>query len=316
AFNGNQQFIDETVNVAPGLNFTMYSEIGLHAAYQATEKLSIGGRLKILSGVANISTNQDKEKLDIYTDPEYYQLTATTDYQINAATGLVEVNYYHDGDSTDFDIDPFGGSLSAKDFFSGNGGVGIDFGMEYKLDDKITLGASLLDIGNIRWGKSAVNLTSKGTYTFEGVDADEVFFGEDSLEFNEALDTLAEVFGFEETKNKYSTKLPTKIYLSGKYNVTKTFNVGLLGYGEIVRRKLRPAIAVSVQKDFGKIFSLGGIYAIQNGRFDNLGLNFGLKLGPIQLYAVSDNVISVFKPTNTKNVNFRMGLNIAIAKKK
>ncbi len=316
AFNGNEQFIDQTVNVAPGLNFTVYSEFGLHAAYQLTDRLSIGGRLKLLSGVGNISTNLDREKLDIYTDPEYYQLTATTDYQINAGTGLVEIDYYNDGDSTSFNIDPFGGSLSAGDFFSGNGGIGIDIGAEYQLNDKITLGASIIDLGNIRWGKSAVNLTSNGSYTFEGIDANDAFFGEDSIEFNEALDTLATIFGFEETNKKYSTGLPTKFYLSGRYNVTKTFNVGLVGYGEIIRRKLRPAIALSAQKDFGRIFSIGGVYAIQNGRFDNLGVNFGLKLGPIQLYGVSDNVISVFNPSDTKNVNFRMGLNIAIAKKK
>ena len=140
--------------------------------------------------------------------------------------------------------------------------------------------------------------------------------GLDSLNFDGVIDTIVGVLGFEETNDSYKTSLSPKFYLSGTYKIMKSFDAGLAFYGEINRKKLRPALGISLQKRFGKIFSVGGVYALRNGRFDNLGLNFGLKLGPVQLYGTSDNIISVFKPLDSKSTNFRLGLNIAVGKKK
>ena len=311
AFNGNVQYIDQNIDVAPGLNMMIYGELGLHGAYQVTDKLSIGAKVKFLSGAGNISTSN--EGLSIYTDPEYYQITATTDYVINSGGDFFDLDIVTNEDSTDFNINAFSDQLSAADYFFGkNTGIAFDFGAEYQLNDKIRLGVSILDLGSINWKKNASNFTSKGSYTFEGVNANDVFFGEDSLDFAGIVDTIVDVLGFKETSNSYKTSLSPKFYLSGSYEIMESLNAGLAFYGEVTRSKLRPALGISIQKRFGKILSIGGVYALRNGRFDNLGLNFGLKLGPVQLYGTSDNVISVFKPYNSKSTNFRLGLNIAL----
>lgn len=315
AFNGNVQYIDQTVDVGPSVNMTVYSELGLHGAYQISDRLSVGARLKILSGVGNVSTGNTE--LNIYTDPEYYQITANTDYEVNSAGVFFDLNIVTTADSTDFDLNAFSENASVSDFIFGkNAGIAIDLGAEFKVTDKLTIGASIVDLGNIKWKENASTFTSNGSYTFEGINADDVFFGGDSLDFDGVLDTIVDVLGFEETNSKYTTNLPTKFYLSGSYDIKDDLTAGAVLYGEVALDKLRPALALSIQKRFGKIFSLGGVYAVRSGRFDNLGLNFGLKLGPIQLYGTSDNVISVFRPLNTKSVNFRMGLNVAIGKKK
>ncbi len=315
AFNGNVQYIDETVDVGFGTDMTVYGELAFHGAYQVTPKLSLGARVKVLSGVGNVSTSSSREQISIYTDPEYYQLTATTDYQINSAGEFFDMEIITTADSTDFNLS--GGNVSATDFFfGGNSGIGFDFGAEYQLSDKIKLGFSVLDIGSINWTKNSSNFISNGSYTFEGVNADDAFFGDDSLDFDGIVDTMVQILGFEETNNSYKTQLVPKFYFSGSYDISETLSAGAVFYGDIARERFRPAIALSVQKQFGKIFSLGGVYAIRNNTYDNVGLNFALNLGAFQLYGVSDNVVSVFRPLNTKSVNFRVGMNIAVGKKK
>lgn len=315
AFNGNVQYIDQTVDIGPSVNMTVYSELALHGAYQVSDKLSVGARLKILSGVGNISTGNDN--LSIYTDPDYYQITATTDYEINSSGTFFDLDIVTAGDSTDFNLNAFSEDLSASDFIFGkNTGVAIDLGAEFKVNDKLTVGASIVDLGSIKWKQNSSTFTSNGSYTFEGINADDVFFGDDSINFEGIVDTIVDILKFTESNAAYSTALPAKFYLSGSYDIKDDLTAGAVLYGEVALDKLRPALGLSIQKRFGKIFSLGGVYAVRSGRFDNLGINFGLKLGPMQLYGTTDNVISVFRPLHTKSVNFRMGLNVAIGKKK
>ncbi len=317
AFNGNSQYIDQDIEVAPSINSSLYGEIGLHGAYQITDKLSAGIKIKLLSGLGNISTHKNKNQLSIYTDPDYYQLTATTDYQINTAADFFYLDIINEVDSTDFNLNPSLENISTGQlFFGGEGGIAFDIGAEYKVNDKLTLGFSALDLGSINWNNNASNFTSEGVYTFEGINANEVFFGEDSIDFDPVLDTIVSELGFVETNNSYKTSLSPKFYLSGSYDIQKSLTVGAVLHGEILDGRFNPALGISVQKRFGNIFSLGGIYSMRNKSFANLGVNFVTKLGPIQLYAITDNIISVIKPYDTKNVNFRVGFNVAISKKR
>ncbi len=315
AFNGNAQFIDQDINVAPTINSTIYGELGLHGAIQITNRISFGAKIKLLSGLGNISTSGDR--LSIYTSPEYYQITATTDYTINSGGDFYDLNIVTEQDSSDFSLNPNLENISVGRLFAGGStGIAFDLGAEYKVNDKLTLGFSALDLGSINWKKNASNFTSEGVYTFEGIDANESFFGEDSLNFDNVLDTIVGDLGFVETNNSYKTALSPKFYLSGSYDVMKSLTVGVVAHGEILENKLRPALGISVQKRFRNFLSVGGIYSIRNNSFANLGVNFAAKLGPVQLYGITDNVLSVFKPYDTKNVNFRLGLNIAISKKR
>ena len=60
--------------------------------------------------------------------------------------------------------------------------------------------------------------------------------------------------------------------------------------------------------------SLGASYAIRHKRFDNLGLNMSVKLGPVQIYAVTDNLITAIKNYDSSTMNLRFGLNLVFGK--
>ena len=297
AWNGNSQFIDQTISIGPDLQAYAYNEFGIGLAGKISD-ISVGGRLKLLTGIGDLST--ERTKAEVYTDPDVYQLTFDTDYLINTSSF-----FRYDG-GNDFEIDF--GDASFNDVFASNFGTAIDLGASFKLGN-VDISASVIDLGFIGWKKNTVNYYSKGTYTYEGVDISGII-RDDSLSFEGALDSIGEVLDFKETYNNYSTMLPAKVYLSASYALGQNWNFGGLFYTEIYRGKVYPAFAASARAKFGNILSIGATYAIRNKRYDNFGLNAIVKLGPVQLFGVSDNIISAFQPYDSRNANLRFGLNL------
>ena len=298
AWNGNSQFIDETIKIGPDFQAFAYNEFGLGAAMKFLN-VSAGMRLKILTGIGDVST--DRTDASLYTDPDIYQLTFNTDYRINSSSFFV---YDKNGDFTlDF------GEFSFDRITTPNIGLAVDLGASISLK-KLEISASIIDLGGIKWNENVTNYTSLGAHTYEGLDVSEII-NDDEITFEETIDTLTEIFNFDETSNTYSTMLPTKIYLSGTYEINDMFKVGGLFYSEVYRGKMFPATALSASANVGKMMSVGLVYAIRNKTYDNIGLNATLKFGPVQLFAVTDNIIAAFQPYDSRNANARIGLNLA-----
>jgi len=297
AWNGNSQFIDQTIEIGPDIHAFAYNEFGIGVALKILN-IDAGARLKILTGIGDLST--ERNQVSVYTDPDIYQLTFTTDYLINTSSFFV----YNGGN--DFEIDF--GDPSFNDVFASNFGTAIDLGASFKIKD-INLSASIIDLGFISWKKNTVNYHSQGTYTYEGVDISGII-RDDSISFEGALDSIGDILNFQETYSNYTTMLPAKIYLSGTYDVGARMTFGALIYSEFYRGKVYPAFAVSARARFGNILSIGASYAIRNKTYDNFGINATIKLGPVQIFAVSDNIISAFQPYDSRNANLRFGINL------
>ena len=303
AWNGNSQFIGETVEFGPDTQAFAYNEFGFGAAMKFSN-ISAGARVKILTGVGDVST--DRTSASLYTDPDIYQLTFDTDYRINTSSFLA-----YDGNG-DFSLDF--GDFTFDDIVSPNLGFAIDLGATIQLN-KLELSASVIDLGSIKWSQNTKNYTSQGNYTYEGLNISDII-KDDDVSFEQTLDTLAEIFDFTESSKSYSTMLPSKIYLSGTYDINDLFKVGGLFYSEVYRGRMFPAFAASASVKLGKTFSFGAVYAIRNKTYNNIGLNTIIKLGPVQIFAVTDNIVAAFRPYDSRNANARIGLNIIFDKKK
>ena len=297
AWNGNSQFVDQTISIGPDFQAFAYNEFGIGLAGKIYD-VAVGGRLKILTGIGDLSS--ERTKAEVYTDPDIYQLTFNTDYLINSSSFFT----YNGGD--DFEIDF--GDVSFNDVFASNLGTAIDLGASFSVRN-INISASIVDLGFISWKKQTKNYHSQGTYTYEGVDISGIIH-DDSISFEGALDSIGEVLDFKETSRNYSTMLPAKVYLSASYEVGQKFVFGGLIYSEMYRGKVYPAFAASARAKFGNILTIGAVYAIRNKTYDNLGLNATVKLGPVQFFAMTDNVISAFQPYDSRNANLRFGLNL------
>jgi hypothetical protein len=302
AWGGNTQFVGETINIAPTQNLLAYQEFGVGFGYKVSDNLTLGTRLKYLVGIATYQTATSRAS--IYTDPEYYQLTADTDYLINTG-GLPE---------SDIDQGEF---LNLEDFepslFGGNRGFAIDFGASFDVNEKLNIQTSVLNIGKIEWEEGVHNYWSNGISTFAGLDFQPLF---EEGEYNpEAiLDTIANTFEFTTSQNGFNTVLPSSFYLSSTYEIIPKLTVGVLLFAQGFQSDLTTAVAVNVKKEIGKLLSIGGQYAYVEGGVNNIGLSTTLRLGPVQIFVTSDNIIPLMNPMRGQNVNMRFGMNLFFGK--
>jgi len=293
---GNAQHIGETVSFAPAINLMSWHEIAVGAAYDIG-KLSIGGKLKYLNGLGNIQTTNAQASL--YTDPDVYQLTFNTNYQINASAFL-DIN-----DITDINLN----TNISENLFTSNQGIAFDIGVEYKVNDQLSLAASILDIGQIKWSDNAFNYKSQGSYTYDGINLND-FITNGSVGFDVKLDTIQEIFEFDRQAASYTTPIPTQIYLSGNYQLNEKVQLGMLYQMIRFENESQSAFAIHANTQIGKILRIGGVYSFRNNDFLNLGLNFVVNVGPVQLFAMTDNIIGLAQLNDSNNVNGRTGLNI------
>ena len=295
---GNGQYVGETIDLGHQVNLTAYNEFALSTAMNFS-KLTVGAKLKYLTGIANTSVGNNT--LTLFTDDDIYQLTLTSDYTLNTST-LINSN-----DLSSFRLDF--GNFSADNLFTKNNGIAIDLGVVFQLNEKLKLSASVIDLGTINWTENVNNYSSKGSSTYEGFEFSQ-FSSDGEIEFSNALDTLEEVFNFSETQNEYSTTLPAKIYFSAAYQLNDKWQLGGLFFTEIYQDKVFPMMALSGRAKITDKISVGGIYSARENSFFNLGLNFAVHLGPVQLFGSSDNILGVFDPYKSSSVNLRTGLNL------
>lgn len=295
--NGNGPYVGQSKDVSVEVNSSMYLEYGIgFARTLLKDKLTVGGRFKLLSGLVNASSK--KSDVTLYTDPVSYDITLQSDIEYNVAGNL-------ENDST-----------SVSDYIlSQNRGMALDLGASYKWSDKLEFSASVLDIGYINWKDNATNYKSKnpgGSVTFSGIDLNDYINDSSSLEegFESFMDSLQNELELEETNNSYRNALPTQIYIGANYYLNPRTNIGVLVYTQIYKGNVLPGFTASFNKKFGKIAALYGSLTYYNKSIANVGMGFSANLGPVQLYAVTDNVIAIIDYTKATNAVMRVGLNL------
>lgn len=247
-------------------------------------------------------------------------LTVDSDYNVNAVADvqLKTSGLYQLDEDDNFDMG------DDWDVYKKNTGFAFDLGATYKLmDDRLIVGASMLDIGGITWKNDTYNYRldpATAHVSFKGINLQQVLNGEDDY-FNEVSDSIDANFEFEKGHiGSYRTPLPKKFYLSGTYMLKKTLSVGLLLYAEQFRGRFTPSMSASVHKEFGRRLSTSLSYTITNASYNNLGAGISLNFAPIQFYVVGDNLLGApialaangeinSYLNNAQFVNLRAGLN-------
>ena len=209
-WEGNGQYIGQTVPFGFNLEMTTFSEWSAGLAYSLNSNWTAGARLKYLSGIGHVGTS--RSHLSLYTDPEVYQLTVDADFQVDAA-GYFQ---YDDFDNLDF-------SYRFKGFeqivYPGNTGFAADLGLSYSGDQWET-NLSLVDLGNIQWKKDAESYLLKGQYAYDGLNVARDFFN-DSLRLEDALDTLQNLFDVQTQAGAFKTALPARLIWNAQYNLSE-----------------------------------------------------------------------------------------------
>lgn len=316
ALEGNKSFINASSDLSYlGINSNFYREYGLGISKKISDKLSVGIRAKVLFGHANISSDFNNNTLEMYSSRDSLYINA--DAVVKTSSPLIATTNT-DGDFNGFEIPGFIESSNTDSLIDyalshTNMGLGIDFGINYKPIEKLSVSLSVIDLGYIKWdAKDVTSLELKGNYSFKGIDvSNQIGNSENGDPFEEMSDSLMNSFTISNTAESYKTSLGAKIYIGANFAVSKKFDLGFLSRSYFYNDHLNQAFTFSANVHMRGL-STTISYSMMNGSYNNIG--FGLVLGgaPLQIYIISDNASAALWGHKTTSANFRFGLNFAL----
>jgi hypothetical protein len=232
--NGNSSYLGKSISLDGfSLDASAYIETGLGYTREINDKLSAGGRLKLLSGLGNVKG--DFNGVSLFTDPDDYSLTATSNFSINAY-------------GTFFGDDEIAESMGNPPYFNPkNLGIGIDFGASYQFSEKLNFFGNIVDLGYLKWSEYGETLYNDGVpFKFEGLPLDELLgtdnqSSSDDPDFgNDLLDTLNSTFNLERSQLSYRTALKTKLYTGASYELNNFVTFQGMLHGRVYNKRVYP----------------------------------------------------------------------------
>ncbi len=279
---------------AEKIGFTSYSEIGIGITRTfLKDKLSVGLRLKSLNGIAHASLEDDAQfSLDI--NPNNFIWT------VNTANATINTAGVSDTENIAF--------------FGKNSGFGMDLGLGYEVNDKLSFELSINDLGSINWKDNVTNynLNDVANGVYNGFDFQNSNNVQDEIE-----NALNDILGATETQESFKSKIGSRTFLAAKYKVSEK-NVFRATYfsNNNPYIDIKPSYGLGYNRELNK--ATYGLVASTGGNVGGLrfGANFAVQLGFLQLYSAINDFSSIGgKIQESNSANFRFGVNFLFGHK-
>lgn len=335
-YKGNGAFLGEEVSFGNlGFRALHYNQAALGYTLKINDKLSVGARFKAIQGLASVETK--KTDISLLTNEENFFITAKADVDVyTSVPGLNTIVQDYEQYSLLLYYAHFLDLITGYDpvkYFTNtsNRGYGIDLGFNYDLNEKLSFGASIVDFGSIKWKSDVLQFKSKNpgdSYTFEGIEQGELLTDTNLLNIDEQmqsmLDSVINIFEIDTILGgSYTTPLNTRFYFHTFYNVSKKLRLVSVLRLQFFQNKIYPKLQLGATQQIGNVLQLHANYTIDRNSFTNVGVGIATKLGPLQLYLTTDNILSgiffnryhlenraILLPRNTKHMNLRLGFNL------
>ncbi len=280
-----------------------YIDASVGYSRSVNDKLTVGGRLKFLVGLANASMEVTNFDVKMNVD----------EWSVDAAG---EVNIYGPGLAYDGNIgDDFDFNNIGMEGFSPAGyGVAVDLGAEYKINDNLKVSLAANDLGFISWSeKCNVSATMAASQTFTGIEVD----GGSST----AVDFNFDDMSFDSAEAKSTARfLQANIIAGAEYKfLDELIGVGGLYTMNFWKAKTMHNLVASANIRPISWFTLATSYAFINNRGHSLGLALNLSPSWFNLYLATDVLLSKksaqYVPINQSMMNVSLGLAIPLGKR-
>ncbi len=292
-FLGNAPFIGQNLSVGPSLDVLAYNEVYL-GAQKTVGRFTVGGKLKLLYGTVNTYT--EKSNIQFTTDEEYYRWDFDTDLLVRGSGTIA----YNSIDNVNYTVPEF----SFENFFYNNRGWAFDLGVVFKPTENLTFSASALDIGSIQWDFFPRKYTSRGKFSFDGLD----IFDISEVTENSLIDTLNQLFKVSQQIEEYNTPLNSTFALGASYVQNKWTYSALyqLRHNFGYRRNI---VSLSAVRQF-KFLDLGMQMMGNKNDFLNIGVYSNVNLKYFTFYVAVHNLVYGFDWTKSNNFSLRGGATI------
>lgn len=290
---GNAHYMgaDNPCDFNIGMDLAIFNEFAVGAQYEVNDKLTVGIRPKLLTGIANATVVN--KGTQIFTDPNTFAMSANVDLDIKVSSLL-------QSDAEEIkDITKMLDSTSVGDFFNftENFGLGVDFGASYTINEHIGVAAGIYDLGYIKWTEAKVKKVNK-----QNVMVNDALFDDYNdlknfeLDYESMLDDIVTNVwgdGSLEQGEDYKTYLKTKLMVQGYYELNPMVRATAIGQMYFVKGKVHPALTLAYSGSFWGHLDLTVNCTMSQYTGTALGAGFGVHFGPFNLYAVTDNILSL-----------------------
>jgi hypothetical protein len=311
-----------------GFHLTEHLEYALGISRKFGDILTVGVRPKLLTGVAHISSTGND--ISLFTSHEIWQLNSDINLQMSVP-GLIiptdaEGNYDPEGelvfDSTLSGFDDY------KKILMSNKGFGIDLGLQFKPVEKLTVSASVIDIGFINWKNNSRTASLEGSLDFEGIEIGLNNEADTSNFARDLWDSVKGSFDVSQSAGSFKTSLDPKIFIGGNYALTRRIDAGILGRFDLLESGMKARMIIHGTWHPSTFYALTISYCPLGDQANTFGTAVSGRIGPLSYYTVFDyraikyrlykyqtefgNIPVAFSPVNRSKSNIRFGLNIVI----
>jgi hypothetical protein len=308
AIQGNGPFIGDQSRFnafRPGANHFREYAIGVSRVMDSY--LTLGARAKLLFGKANLSTGRSRTNLR--TAEDNFGLLLDTDYKYNSSFPYTLI-FDDDGNIDGIEFDPEDLDPATYLLNKQNQGFALDLGAVYKLNEKVTLSASLLDLGFIQWKSDLNNVRATGIYEYSGADLQSELVSTAFVQ--ETLDSIVASIDVVATQDAYTATTTGQLFLGASYQYNDMISFGVVNRNVMYRSKVHSSLTLSASADLAQRLLFTASWSYLNNSLKNVGLAVAYHGKGIQFHAVTDNMLGFFFPFNTRTINLRMGVNFML----
>ena len=309
---GNGAFVgeDNPIKLDIDHNFMAYQELAVGYQINITDDLSVGGKTKLLFGLANAET--DVFKATLITDPDSYALRMKENVAMRFAAPSA---IYVDASGMLRTDGPF----SLGELYS-NLGFGVDLAAEYRFDQQFSAVAAIHDLGFIHWDRNNISMTGQvndagqfydnGDFLFNGLDVDVLQrIASDDWYREQFMDSLQRYFQWELAPlEKYNTMLNTNLLLRGNFDLNPCNRFSAQVQGRFLGSGFRPAFTVAYCGSFIDNINMCATYTMMPHSYDNIGLGVSAMISTCNIYLTTNNLIGLFTPLNRSAFNAQVGV--------
>jgi hypothetical protein len=306
---GNEFNLDDLA-----FNATTYTEIALGYSREINELLTVGGKTKLLLGQFNSSLKTERFRINVSREKWDIHLNTQVDMTLPVAQYIEKEN-----EEKIHKID-FPDDATLSDYLSPQGlGVAFDLGATYKLlDNRLTLSASVLDLGFIRWKKEGTaNMPIDENFSYDGlklkINDGKITDDEGNTNwFEDYFDNLSDSIHYTTQHNAYTTSIASKVLVGAEYSILdEKITFGLLSKNTFINQTIFGEVTVSANFFPLSWFNSSISYSLINGQASAIGLGLSAWLGPFNLFIVSDYVpthyTKEFIPYKLRTTNLQFG---------
>ena len=275
-----------------------YREYSLGYARELIKnKMSVGLRAKIYFGKASLFP---EVPIEVTSEKGTYFLETNGPIKTS-----LPVNFVLDKDSIITGATP-SENFTALNYLlnNKNTGLGIDLGFTYKINSKIGVSASIVDLGKINWKSNLNRLNLKGKYEILPEYIEPTKPGEDfitkSPTFSIDEGNLNQLFksGID-SLSTYSTRLPTSFYTGLQYQINPSLQFGVVDRYTKSKGMNQNSFSFTANYEVNKKLTIISGYSTIGKSYFNLPLAVIYNWDGGQAFLGTDNLVSIIFPTKS-----------------